>query len=172
MRSLRLCIATSLALVLNTTLVLAAEGNPPASGAPGATESKAPAETTAQPVQGTVTRAVVTTGVQNLEPVDALTTVSNDHTKVYYFTEIHGLQGQAVKHRWEHAGQVMAEVEFQIGGPRWRVYSSKTLEPSWLGDWKVSVIDSNGNPLSVNTFSYTNAAASSSTAPAPPAKTQ
>ena len=64
------------------------------------------------------------------------------------------MAGETVTHRWEYNGQVMAEVDFQIGGPRWRVYSSKTMMHDWVGDWKVSVVDEDGSPLSVNTFSY------------------
>ena len=81
---------------------------------------------------------------------------------LYYFTEVRDMAGQTVKHRWEYGDQVMAEVEFEIGGPRWRVYSSKNLQPGWTGDWKVSVVDAAGNPLSVNTFTYTEAPASTS----------
>jgi len=28
------------------------------------------------------------------------------------------------------------------------------MMPYWVGEWKVSVIDENGSPLSVSTFSY------------------
>ncbi len=104
--------------------------------------------------KGSVARATITSDVQNREPVDSISTVTADDTKVFYFTEIQDMAGHTVTHRWEYNGQVMAEVDFEIGGPRWRVYSSKTMVPYWMGEWKVSVIDENGSPLSVNTFSY------------------
>lgn len=104
---------------------------------------------------GSVARATFTTAVQDREPVDSISTLTNDGSKVYYFTEIHDMSGQTVTHRWQYNGEVMAEVQFDIGGPRWRIYSSKTLMPYWLGNWEVSVVDESGNPLSVNTFSYT-----------------
>ncbi len=88
------------------------------------------------------------------EPVDSISTVTADDSKVFYFTEIQDMAGHTVTHRWEYNGQVMAEVDFEIGGPHWRVYSSKTMMPYWVGEWKVSVIDENGSPLSVSTFSY------------------
>lgn len=88
------------------------------------------------------------------EPVDSISTVTANDSKVFYFTEIQDMAGHTVTHRWEYNGQVMAEVDFEIGGPRWRVYSSKTMMPYWVGEWKVSVIDENGSPLSVSTFSY------------------
>ncbi|MDH3672206.1 MAG: DUF2914 domain-containing protein [Gammaproteobacteria bacterium] len=105
--------------------------------------------------KGSVARAAITSDVQDREPVDSLSTVTADDSKVFYFTEIQDMAGHTVTHRWEYNGQVMAEVGFEIGGPRWRVYSSKTMTPYWVGDWKVSVIDEDGSPLSVNTFSYT-----------------
>ncbi len=108
---------------------------------------------------GWVARATLTTAVQEREPVDSVSSLSNDKTTLYYFTEVRDMAGQTIKHRWEHNGEVMAEVEFEIGGPRWRIYSSKTLVPSWLGDWKVSATDAAGNPLSVTSFVYTEAAA-------------
>lgn len=105
--------------------------------------------------KGSVARATITSDVQNREPVDSLSTVTADDSKVFYFTEIQDMDGHTVTHRWEYNGQVMAEIDFEIGGPRWRVYSSKTMTPYWVGDWKVSVVDEEGNPLGVNTFSYT-----------------
>lgn len=102
-----------------------------------------------------VARAIFTTGVRDREPIDSISAMSSDNPKVYYFTEIRDMAGEMIKHRWEYNGEVMAEVSFYIGGPRWRVYSSKNLEPSWLGNWKVSVVDSSGSPLSENTFYYT-----------------
>ncbi len=105
--------------------------------------------------KGSVARATITSDVQNREPVDSISMVTADDSKVFYFTEIQDMAGHTVTHRWEYNGQVMAEVDFEISGPRWRVYSSKTMAPYWVGDWKVSVIDEDGSPLSVNTFSYT-----------------
>ena len=91
--------------------------------------------------------------------------------RIYYFTEIRDMAGQTVTHRWEHDGQVMAEVPFEVGGDRWRVYSSKNLEPSWTGEWKASVVDGSGATLSANTFTY-NKAEQAPEAPAASPETQ
>ncbi|MFQ5994659.1 MAG: DUF2914 domain-containing protein [Acidiferrobacterales bacterium] len=103
---------------------------------------------------GWVARAVVTTGIEQREPIDKISSLATDNTRVYYFTDVRDLAGRTVTHRWEYNGEIMAEIQFDIGGERWRVFSSKTLMPSWSGDWKVSVVDADGNPLSVNTFVY------------------
>jgi Protein of unknown function (DUF2914) len=121
------------------------------------TESATPAAAAAPaaaPVTGTVARAAITSGVENHEPIDSLTNVTTEKGKLYYFTDLRDMEGQKVIHRWEHNGEVMAEVPFEIGGPRWRVFSSKNLLPSWTGDWKVSVVAANGETLNTETFTY------------------
>lgn len=108
-----------------------------------------------------VTRAVFTSAVQNREPTDTITSLSNDKNKIYFYSELTGLGGQSVTHRWEYQGKTIAEVKFNVGGPRWRVWSSKTLLPQWTGEWRVSVIDGNGNKVGEATFNYTEADKSS-----------
>lgn len=135
--------------------------------APVTTDPVAESAQPAVPASGRVTRAQFTSEVKNLEPLDSLMTLSNDKTRIAYFTEIQDMAGQTVIHRWEYNGKVMAEVPFKVGAARWRVYSTKTLDPSWVGEWKASVVDSAGSSLSVNTFTYTKAADADS----PPAAT-
>ncbi len=88
------------------------------------------------------------------EPVDSIDSLTNDHSRVFFFTELVGLQGQSVVHRWERDGQVVAEVPFEVGGPRWRVYSTKSLLPGWTGDWTVTVVDGQGNALASQRLRY------------------
>ena len=99
-----------------------------------------------------VDRDKVTTGMIDREPQNEVTTLGNDRSQVYYFTEIHGKPGDQVIHRWEYDGQVMAEVPLEIGGDRWRTFSSKEMMPTWVGEWKVTAIDSSGRVLSQKTF--------------------
>lgn len=101
-----------------------------------------------------VTRAQFTTNVIDREPVDEITILTNDNNKIYFFSEQQHMTGQIIKHRWEYNNKVMAEIEFGIGGPHWRVYSSKTLLPEWLGEWKVSVVDKDGDVIAQETFTY------------------
>ncbi len=110
-----------------------------------------PAET------GRVARSAFTTGVADREPADELSTLGNDVDRVLYFTDLRGLEGRTVVHRWQYKGEVMAEVPFAVGGPRWRVHSSKALDPSWLGEWTVSVVV-DGEVLASEGFRYTDAA--------------
>jgi hypothetical protein len=57
-------------------------------------------------------------------------------------------------HRWELDGKPMADIPFQVGSPRWRVWSSKNLEPEWTGEWKVTVVGSGGEVLEEARFQY------------------
>ena len=113
--------------------------------------------TSASKPPGYVKRAVFTTAIKKREPTNNISELSNDQQKIYYFTDLRGMQGQKVKHRWIYKGKVMAEVEFKVKGPRWRVYSSKRLDRGWLGDWTVLTVDRRGRTLSRKSFSYTRA---------------
>lgn len=120
-----------------------------------AEERSAPADAAA----GRVARAAVTTAVLNREPVDSVDRVSDEVAQLSYFTELIDLQGQTVTHVWERQGEEMARVSFEIGGPRWRVHSTKRLRPDWIGAWKVSVVDGAGNELRSDHFYFAEAEA-------------
>lgn len=108
--------------------------------------------------QGRVERASFTSEIVAREPQDTITSLSNESTQIIFFTELHAAQGQTVFHVWERDGTEMARVAFDVGGPRWRVYSTKNLEPSWLGKWTVRVEDAAGRELHSDGFSYVSTA--------------
>jgi hypothetical protein len=112
------------------------------------------------PSPGSISRAAFTTAVVEREPQDSISELANDRDRVFYFTELRDFAGRTLLHRWEFKGQVMGEVPFRVGGYRWRVYSTKNLEPSWLGEWTVKVVDEAGTILSSQSFEYTQATAS------------
>lgn len=113
--------------------------------------------------RGSVARTAFTTEIVDREPVDNLTSVPNSVNRIFFFSDLRGLQGQIVTHRWEYNGKVMAEIKFKVGGgPRWRVYSSKNLVPDWTGQWTVVVLDESGWPLKASIFDYTEAATAAS----------
>jgi hypothetical protein len=137
--------------VLCLSVANAAEDTRPEDTNPPVTE-----EAAATPVliAGQVTRALFTRKVKDLEPVDTVSVLTNDITRITYFTEIRGMAGQTVTHRWEFNGEIVLEKQHEVGSSRWRAYTSKTLDPASLGEWKASVVDSAGGTLSVNTFTY------------------
>lgn len=110
-----------------------------------------------------VVRASFTTAIDNREPTDQVGQLTNDNAQIYFFTEIRGMQGHTITHRWEKDAEVKAEVTFNVGGNRWRVWSSKNLQPEWVGNWQVSVVDEGGNVLSQESFAYIPASESEAT---------
>jgi len=151
-------------LVLISTLVVlpayAADYAKPAAAQPAAAPATAaqpvaePAAQTPPKTTGTVARAQFTSAIQDREPVDKLSKLQNDMVHVFFFSEIKDAAGQKITHRWEHNGKVMSETSFDVGANRWRVFSSKNLDPSWIGEWKVSVTDEAGSTLGASTFTY------------------
>jgi hypothetical protein len=119
---------------------------------------------------GTVARSAFTTAIADREPVDTLQAIEAVEQKIYFFTELLDMQGQTATHRWEYNGEVMAEVTFEVKGSRWRVWSSKNLQPEWLGEWKVSVINGANEVISESTLNIVATTATES-APAPTAPT-
>jgi hypothetical protein len=57
------------------------------------------------------------------------------------------------------------------GGERWRVWSTKNMQPIWLGTWQVEVVTEDGTVLESRKFDYIASETAAATAPtaAPPA---
>ena len=117
-----------------------------------------------------VTRGIFTTAIENKEPVSDLKQISTDVGRVYFFTELKGLTGHKISHRWEYNGKVMAEISFEVGAQRWRTWSSKNILQSWQGEWLVSVVDEGGNLIEQKSFQYTDAAKEESSEQLPETK--
>jgi hypothetical protein len=150
----------AIASLLFATPVFAEAELEPAFSAPEETvvesaESEGPVPGELAGAGARVPRATFTTDVLDREPQDSVTEVGNDHPRIFYFAEILGMTGRSVTHRWEYAGEVKAEVTQRVGGPRWRVFSSKNLDPSWLGEWSVTLLDDSGGVLRRDVFAYT-----------------
>jgi len=138
--------------------LVAAELQPAAEMKTQGSEQTEPEATEEPLANGHVARAGFTTGVVDREPKDEVTRLENDSIQILFFTELRGLQGQTVTHLWERDGEIMAEVPFSVGAPRWRVHSSKKLDPEWTGAWSVKVIDAEGQVIHVESFDYVAAA--------------
>ncbi|MCG7537489.1 DUF2914 domain-containing protein [Pseudoalteromonas sp. OOF1S-7] len=102
-----------------------------------------------------VSRAVLTSEVVNREPVDVLKDSVEQSAfadKLYFFTEVRGLQGQTIRHLWFHQDQLMAEIDLAISAYRHRTYSSKNIMPSQSGQWRIEVITADDQLLAQKTF--------------------
>ena len=121
---------------------------------PQTTETAAMAEEQSGFSRGSVMRSIFTNAIEDREPIDNMKSTGNSSNTIIYFTELRDMSGQMAKHRWEHNGNVMAEVEFNVRGPRWRVWSSKSFMPQWEGEWKVSVLNAAGEVISEEMINY------------------
>jgi hypothetical protein len=154
-------VASIASLVLVLALAAATHAEPTAS-------SPTPAVATPSAPLGDVSRAMITNGIDQREPVDQVKQVPNDQATVYFFTELRDMKDQEVRHRWTFNGEVMADVPFQVRADRWRVWSTKSMQPIWLGSWQVDVVAKDGTNLDSRHFDYiATETADSSTMPSP-----
>ncbi len=104
---------------------------------------------------GQVSRALFTIGVEDREPVLQVDSInSNSYNQISFFTELMDHEGDNVTHQWVYGGKVMFEKTFEVRGPRWRVWTSKTLVPEWTGLWSVNVLDQDRKVLATKSFDY------------------
>lgn len=101
-----------------------------------------------------VARGIFSTNIVDREPVDQVLILSNAVDQIYFFTDLRHYQGQTITHRWEYEGELITEKTFEVGGPRWRVYSQNDLNPDMTGTWTVVVSDGRGWPIYVAIFQY------------------
>lgn len=101
-----------------------------------------------------ISNAEFATEIVDREPFNIVGELDNSLGKIYFFTSIRNLQGTSVKHRWIYNNKVMADVIFDIKGPRWRVWSSKNLWHTWTGKWIVEVVTSENEVLYKKEFNY------------------
>lgn len=105
--------------------------------------------------QGTVARAQFTTDVIDREPIDDIgSSVKVEYggiQRIYFFSDLRDMAGSQVVHRWKLDGEEQADIGFDIGGDRWRVWSSKRLMPGFDGKWSVEVVQ---DDVVVSTYSF------------------
>jgi hypothetical protein len=137
-----------------------------AAAMPAATAAPAKAAMPAKASNGSVQKAQFTSGVENHEPKDNLDSLGNDQTRIFFYAVLVNLQGQEVTFRWSYNDVTQAEVKQTPTSGRYRTNTSKTLDPSKLGTWKVEVVDASGTVLTSKTFEYKKADASAAPAAA------
>lgn len=167
----KIVLAASLLLVAGSAFAAdapAAAGTaaPAAKAEPAAKAAPAAAASTAAASKGSVQKDQFTSGVENHEPKDNLDSLTNDQTRIFFYAVLVNLQGQEVTFRWSYNDVTQAEVKQTPSSMRYRTNTSKTLDPSKLGTWKVEVVDASGNVLTSKTFEYKKADASAAPAAA------
>jgi hypothetical protein len=102
-----------------------------------------------------ISNAVFALNVEDRVPINIVEEADNSLGKIYFFTNIRNLDGERITHRWIYKDKIMADVSFDINGPRWRVWSSKNFWYTWIGEWKVQVLRMDGSILYEKIFNYT-----------------
>ena len=138
----------------------------PAAAASTAAAKPAAAPAAAKASNGSVQKAQFTSAVENHEAKDSLDSLTNDQTRIFFYAVLVNLQGQEVTFRWSYNDVTQAEVKQTPTSGRYRTATSKTLDPSKLGTWKVEVVDASGAVLTSKTFEYKKADASAAPAAA------
>jgi Protein of unknown function (DUF2914) len=103
-----------------------------------------------------VTRAVISTGIMNHEPTDSLSQVPSTTSKVFFFTQIKGMEGKTITHRWMKDGSKVADIKISIGSKNFRCHSSRVVSGK-TGYWTAQVLDSDGKKLKEVAFTVGNA---------------
>jgi hypothetical protein len=98
-----------------------------------------------------VRRALICSAIDEHEPSDSLTMVSPTTGRVFFFTEIVGLQGKTIIHRWTRDNARVAEIRIAVTGDRYRCHSSRSVAGK-SGQWNVQVLDGDGVTLAERSF--------------------
>lgn len=101
-----------------------------------------------------VSRAVITTGVTSgAQPQTSnLTVVDYRIGTVTFYTEIVGLRGQTITHRWYYKDKEVSSVTLNLASAQSINWSRSSIAPSQLGRWEARVVDQNGRVLASRSF--------------------
>lgn len=114
------------------------------------------AEPAAKPSDLEITRAAICRQVVDREPVDAGTSFESPVEKLSCFTHVTGAQDPAeIYHVWYFAEAERAVVKLKVNSVSWRTYSTKIIQPHEIGDWRVDVLEQEGNLLKAVHFKVT-----------------
>lgn len=96
-----------------------------------------------------------TTGFENRAPRDRIHVVSARVGEVFYMSELRGLEGRTVLHRWSKEERVAKEVRFEVDASRYRAVSRHKPGGDGSGTWTVEVVAaSSGRVLHTDRLRY------------------
>ena len=97
-----------------------------------------------------VTEIVITSKIVKGRPIDSIKRLSSaTDKKLYCFIRTKAPEGSdaKIRHIWYNGDAKVGEFELAVKGGNWRTYSKKLIQQGWAGEWRVEVVDSNGNLL-------------------------
>lgn len=103
-----------------------------------------------------VQNSLICEDVVNREVVSQGTSFSASVGKLYCFSKIANIENYTeVVHAWYYENTERARVTLNVNPPAWRTYSSKIIQPHEIGDWRVEILDREGNLLETVRFQVT-----------------
>ncbi len=115
-----------------------------------ATAAAAPAESAIE-----AERVSVCTGIVDREPEGAAESFPVSVGKVFCFSHIKGAEDSVeIEHKWYLGEDLRSAVTLPVKSSSWRTASSKRIDSTCVGAWKVEVVDAaSGNVLQTAVFS-------------------
>ena len=96
----------------------------------------------------------VCSSIVDREPIDDLAEIELSTQKIYTHTVVKSPQVDTIFLVYKFEGEEIARVALNVGeSPRWRTWSSKYLDPMWVGDWSVEIQSQQGSVLATKQFS-------------------
>lgn len=113
-----------------------------------------------------VDKIVTAMGIEKKEPVNESSVFDKDTTKVYTWTRIIADNAPTkVKHVYYLNEKKAGEIEIQVNGSPWRIWSAKNVRP---GNWRVDVTDETDKVLTSVVFTVSDTAKADAPAAADP----
>ena len=95
----------------------------------------------------------ICTSVQDRQPVGEDTSFARDIGQLYCFTKLSSSYDTAsISHVWYYNDKEMLRVELDVRAKKWRTWSTKRIIDTWIGEWRVDVLSSDGNILASKQF--------------------
>ncbi len=94
-----------------------------------------------------------TSGVSERNPVDELQVVPLSLQRIFTHTVVSSSRQDSIVHVYKFDGEEVARVPMKVGAsPTWRTWSSKYLDPLWVGNWTVEIQSVDGTVLAQKSF--------------------
>lgn len=107
----------------------------------------------AEPLGMEAADVVVTTGIRDRMPVDAVESYAATVKNLYCFSRITGARvDETIWHVWYHEGREVAKIGLPVRSSNWRTWSKKTFFKASQGVWRVDVMDGRGQILGSQKF--------------------
>lgn len=100
-----------------------------------------------------VSRMAICTNIVDREPVEEGERFQVSVGRLYAFTQVLGAKDFVeIGHVWYFNDVERARITLPVRSASWRTYSSKIIQPFEIGDWRVDVVDPQGEVLKSVSF--------------------